>query len=78
MPSLQIDLVAGRSSSEVGVLNGAIVKAGQKFDIATPVNQVLTDILKGLVSGRLAWTDYQEQPEKLLRAVTVAKRGLGQ
>jgi ketopantoate reductase len=77
MPSLQIDLVAGRSSSEVGVLNGAIVKAGQKFEIATPVNQVLTDILSGLVSGRLAWTDYQEQPEKLLRAVIMAKRGLG-
>ena len=66
MPSLHIDLAAGRSTSEINVLNGAIVQAGQKFGVATPVNQTLTDILSGLVSGRLAWTDYQNQPGKLV------------
>ena len=50
MPSLQIDLAAGRSTSEVEVLNGAIVKAGQKYNIATPVNQVLTETFVCLVS----------------------------
>jgi 2-dehydropantoate 2-reductase len=69
MPSLHIDLAAGRSTSEINVLNGAIVQAGQKFGVATPVNQTLTDILSGLVSGRLAWTDYQNQPGKLVEAV---------
>jgi 2-dehydropantoate 2-reductase len=69
MPSLQIDLAAGRSRSEIDALNGAIVQAGQRLDVPTPVNQALTRILKGLVSGELAWTDYQNQPEKLIRAV---------
>ena len=73
MPSLQIDLAAGRSHSEVGVLNGAIARAGQEFDIATPVNQTLNDILQGLISGKLTWEDYQNQPEKLLEIVNVAR-----
>ena len=69
MPSLQIDLAAGYTTSEVGVLNGAIVEAGKKFGIPTPANQALTQILSGLFSGELAWADYQHQPEKLLQAV---------
>jgi len=73
MPSLQIDLAAGRSNSEVVVLNGAIAQAGQKLGLATPVNQTLDDILQGLVSGELAWEDYQGQPQKLLEAVAVRR-----
>lgn len=69
MPSLQIDLAAGRSTSEINVLNGAIVEAGQKFGVATPVNQALTEILSGLVAGRLPWADYQNQPGKLMEAM---------
>jgi 2-dehydropantoate 2-reductase len=69
MPSLHIDLAAGRSTSEVGVLNGAIVKAGQDTNIATPINQTLTEILTGLVNGQLNWTNYRHQPEKLLAEI---------
>jgi 2-dehydropantoate 2-reductase len=69
MPSLQIDLAAGRSTSEINVLNGAIVQAGQKLGIPTPVNRALTEILNGLVSGQLNWADYQGQPGKLIEAV---------
>jgi 2-dehydropantoate 2-reductase len=69
MPSLQIDLAAGRTTSEINVLNGAIVEAGQKVGVTTPVNQAFTEILSGLVSGRLQWADYQGQPEKLIEAV---------
>jgi 2-dehydropantoate 2-reductase len=76
MPSLYIDLAAGRSVSEVEVLNGAIVAAGQKFGVNTPVNQVLTSTLSGLVSGELNWDDYQHQPERLLQAVATAEQGL--
>jgi 2-dehydropantoate 2-reductase len=74
MPSLQIDLAAGRSTSEVEVLNGAIAQVGSQLGIATPVNQALTDILSGLVSGKLTWADYQHQPEKLLQAVAAKRR----
>jgi 2-dehydropantoate 2-reductase len=70
MPSLQIDLAAGRSTSEVAVLNGAIFEAGQKFGVATPVNQAFTRILSDLVVGRQQWADYQNQPKKLVEAVS--------
>lgn len=69
MPSLHIDLEAGRTTTEVDVLNGAIVEVGQKGGVATPVNKALTDTLTSIVSGESAWTDYQHQPEKLLQAV---------
>jgi ketopantoate reductase len=69
MPSLHTDLAGGRSTSEIGVLNGAIVEAGQKFGVATPVNQALTEILSGLVSGQIKWAEYQNQPKKLIEAV---------
>jgi 2-dehydropantoate 2-reductase len=69
MPSLHIDLAAGRSTSEIDVLNGAIVEAGQKFGVATPVNRALTEILSGLVSGQIKWVEYQNQPERLIKAI---------
>jgi 2-dehydropantoate 2-reductase len=75
MPSLQIDLAAGRSSSEIGVLNGAIVRAGQQAGIPTPVNQALTEILSCLVSGEVAWAAYQDQPARLLEAVAQRRSG---
>jgi 2-dehydropantoate 2-reductase len=71
MPSLQIDLAAGRSSSEIGVLNGAIVQAGQQAGVPTPVNRALTQILSSLVSGEIAWTEYQNRPAKLLNSVNL-------
>ena len=70
MPSLQIDLANNQPISEVGVLNGSIVAAGEKIGIPTPANRALTDILSGIVSDDLAWEDYQRQPEKLLAAVS--------
>lgn len=69
MPSLQIDLAAGRPKSEIGVLNGAIVEAGQHSGVETPVNQALTEILSSLVLGEANWQDYEGRPEKLLEAV---------
>lgn len=69
MPSLQIDLAAGRTTSEIEALNGAVVQAGRAHGLPTPVNQTLTEILHGLVHGTLDWAEYQHQPEKLLRAV---------
>jgi 2-dehydropantoate 2-reductase len=69
MPSLQLDLAAGRSASEIDALNGAIVRAGRSAGVPTPINQALAGILTGLVSGEFAWADYQQKPEKLLAAV---------
>lgn len=69
MPSLYLDLAAGRPASEIGVLNGAIARAGPQAGVPTPVNQALTAILSRLVSGELNWAEYQHQPQKLLAAV---------
>lgn len=73
MPSLHIDLVAGRPGSEIEVLNGAIAQAGQKLGVDTPVNQALTDILRGLVAGELRRADYRHQPDRLLQAVAARR-----
>jgi 2-dehydropantoate 2-reductase len=53
MPSLHIDLYAGRRQSEVDYLNGAVARFGERYHIATPVNRILTDTLMALVEGRM-------------------------
>ena len=73
MPSLYLDLAAGRSTSEIQALNGAIVQAGQKFGLPMPVNRTLTAILSDLVSGQVTWSDYKDRPQKLIQAVQEAK-----
>lgn len=77
MPSLQIDLAAGRPTSEIEVLNGAIVQAGQRLGVKTPVNQALAEVLGGLVRGDLAWTHYQGQPQRLLQVVAEYRQRQG-
>jgi 2-dehydropantoate 2-reductase len=58
MPSLQIDLSAGKARSEVEWLNGAVAQKGQSIGVPTPVNQTLTRLLLSLVGepqARSAW-----------------------
>ena len=66
MPSFHIDLHAGRKRIEVDYLNGAVVRAGQKTGIPTPINRLLNKTLQDLVDGNLAISDYSHKPEKLL------------
>jgi 2-dehydropantoate 2-reductase len=66
MPSFHIDLHAGRTKSEVDYLNGAVVRAGEKMGIPTPINRLLNDTLLDLVQGRQSISAYSKQPEKLL------------
>lgn len=66
MPSFHIDLYAGRKQSEVTFLHGAVVRAGQKAGVPTPVNTLLTETLLALTEGRLPLDEYSRQPEKLL------------
>ena len=66
MPSFHIDLHSGRGKSEVDFLHGAVVRAGEKMGVATPVNKVLTETLLGLTTGRLELEDFSHQPQKLL------------
>jgi 2-dehydropantoate 2-reductase len=66
MPSFHIDLYAKRGKSEVDYLNGAVVRYGKRFHVATPVNQALNEILLGLTSGEIPLETYAHLPIKLL------------
>lgn len=58
MPSLQIDLSARKSQSEVAWLNGAVAQKGTALGVPTPLNSLLTETLLTLVhhpNERLSW-----------------------
>lgn len=65
MPSLQIDLHQGKSKSEIGWLNGAIVKRGQEIGVATPVNTLLTHTVTSLIGQSALQASWKGNVEKL-------------
>ena len=66
MPSFHIDLHSGRGKSEVDYLHGAVVRAGKRTNVPTPVNQLLTETLLALTNGEIPLEEYAHQPQKLL------------
>lgn len=69
MPSFHIDLYSGRGKSEVEYLHGAVVRAGQKFGVPTPVNKVLTETLMSLTNKEIPLEEFAHKPEKLLALI---------
>ncbi|GAB4416244.1 MAG: 2-dehydropantoate 2-reductase [Anaerolineales bacterium] len=67
MPSFHIDLHSGRGKSEVDFLHGAVVRAGEKTGVPTPVNKLLTETLLALTNGEITLEKYARQPEKFLK-----------
>ncbi len=74
LPSLHIDLHAGKRRSEVRRLNGAVVRRGAQVGVATPVNQVLTDTLLELANTQQQREQWRHNPGLLLAAVQRARR----
>jgi 2-dehydropantoate 2-reductase len=68
-PSFHADLMRGTGQSEVGWLNGSVVRHGREAGVPTPVNSLLTETLEGILAGRIAWDDYRGKPEKLAAAL---------
>ncbi len=66
MPSFHIDLYAGRAQSEVVYLHGAVVRAGEKLGVPTPVNRLLTETLLDLAARKIPLDTFVGKPEKLL------------
>jgi len=66
MPSFHIDLHSGRGKSEVDFLHGAVVRAGKRTNVPTPVNELLTETLLALTNGDIPLEEYARQPKKLL------------
>ena len=73
MPSFHIDLHSGRGKSEVEYLHGAVVRAGEKCNVPTPVNKVLTEILVALTNKQIALQEFARKPENLLAKVSHAQ-----
>lgn len=67
MPSFHIDLHSGRGKSEVDYLHGAVVRAGEKYKVPTPVNKVLTETLLALTNEEVPLEEFARKPEKLLK-----------
>ncbi len=65
LPSLQLELRRGRNQSEVTVLNQAVANAAQKTGVSAPVNKKLSEILQGIVAGKIPWQTYRGKPEVL-------------
>ena len=73
-PSLLLELRRGRQRSEVGDLNGAVVRAGEQSRVSTPVNRALTEVLSRLVEQRIQWDSIRRQPRVLLAVAAEMKR----
>lgn len=67
MPSFHIDLSAGRPKSEVGYLNGAVVRAGENHGIDTPVNRFLNDTLQALTDRSMERDHYARDRESFIK-----------
>jgi len=70
MPSFHIDLHSGRGKSEVEYLHGAVVRAGEKFNVPTPVNKVLTETLMALTNKEIPLEEFAHKPERLLSGIS--------
>jgi 2-dehydropantoate 2-reductase len=71
MPSFHIDLHSGVGKSEVEYLNGAVVRFGEKYNISTPVNRLLTKTLMAMTKGEISLSEFSNQPDKLLKSIIV-------
>jgi 2-dehydropantoate 2-reductase len=71
MPSFHIDLHTGRGRSEVQYLHGEVVRAGEKCNVATPVNRVLTETLMALTNKEIPLEELAHRPEKLLEKIPI-------
>jgi 2-dehydropantoate 2-reductase len=69
MPSFHIDLHSARGKSEVEYLHGAVVRAGEKLNIPTPVNRALTETLVALTNNVIPLEEFAHQPQKLLAKI---------
>ena len=68
MPSLFLDLQAGKRGSEVGWYNGAIVRKGREIGIHAPVNNLLTDTVQQLAADPQARQDWRGNYAELAAA----------
>ncbi len=74
MPSLWSDLEHGRGRTEARFLNGAIVDAGARCNVPTPVNSVLWALLEQVTSVPVERERHRRQPARLKALLRTAAR----
>jgi 2-dehydropantoate 2-reductase len=72
LPSMLLDLHAGRSRLESDWLYGAVEDAGQRLGVPAPVNQRLNQILNGIARNQDLHTMFRDQPDRLVRNIQLA------
>jgi len=65
MPSLYLDLAAGRKKLEVTFLNGAVVEQAARLGLKAPANELLLTVILDISGNRTPWEAYRKHPEKL-------------
>ncbi|MBC5810053.1 MAG: ketopantoate reductase family protein [Candidatus Eremiobacteraeota bacterium] len=68
-PSLLLDLRAAKGQTEVDVLNGAVVDAGRRLGVPTPINAVFARVLDDISHMPQLWAKYRERPQALYAEV---------
>jgi 2-dehydropantoate 2-reductase len=76
MPSFHIDLHSGRGKSEVEYLHGAVVRAGEKYNVPTPVNKALTETLVALTNKEIPLEEFAHKPESLLSRIDLTQNAV--
>ncbi len=66
LPSLLMDLRAGRPQTEVMALNGAVALNAVRTGMQAPANAKISSVVSAIASGQISWNDYRGQPKKLL------------
>jgi len=66
-PSLALDLASGSPYSEVEMLNGAVVREGNRLNIPVPVNAMLYETLTAMVKGGIPCDSMKENIDALIK-----------
>lgn len=74
MPGVGADLRAGRTTSEIEVLHGAVAAVADANGLHAPVCRTLTRLVLGLADGTIERADFAGRPEALLAAVDAGRR----
>lgn len=69
MPSLRLHLRDGRGPSEVGWLNGAVAREGERLGVATPVNRRLAELVDAAALDHDLRDRLAGQPGRVVEAI---------
>lgn len=75
LPSLLLDLQAGRRELEADWLYGAVAERGDALGTTAPVNRRINTLLKGIAANPELWETFRDQPGRLIRTVRLAVEG---